>query len=294
MFGGRKTMRNRLNSPLPSFFAPAPEALLSAPRPGPHPLEVYDITYLHFHDNLELGVCVSGQGACQVEGVLYPFAAGDVQIIFPFQSHLSRSEGAQQSRWFWLNIDPMRLLAAWGAPGLARLERLLHTGMGLCGIIDGTRYPLIRELVARVVLSGGEQRRLSCLYALIEELAAESQALPKLSLRPSRQFVQLSPALERVQACLDEGRAPRVDELCRACALSPAAFRRAFQLAMGQPPQQYILACQMKKAQRLLLLTDTSIAQIAQDVGYQDVSGFNRQFLRAFGLPPREYRARQG
>ncbi len=66
MFGGRKTMRNRLNSPLPSFFAPAPEALLSAPRPGPHPLEVYDITYLHFHDNLELGVCVSGQGACQV------------------------------------------------------------------------------------------------------------------------------------------------------------------------------------------------------------------------------------
>ena len=148
--------------------------------------------------------------------------------------------------------------------------------------------------MARVVLSGGEQRRLSCLYALIEELAAESQALPKLSLRPSRQFVQLSPALERVQACLDEGRAPRVDELCRACALSPAAFRRAFQRAMGQPPQQYILACQMKKAQRLLLLTDTSIAQIAQDVGYQDVSGFNRQFLRAFGLPPREYRARQG
>ena len=144
------------------------------------------------------------------------------------------------------------------------------------------------------MLSGGEQRRLSCLYALIEELAAESQALPKLSLRPSRQFVQLSPALERVQACLDEGRAPRVDELCRACALSPAAFRRAFQRAMGQPPQQYILACQMKKAQRLLLLTDTSIAQIAQDVGYQDVSGFNRQFLRAFGLPPREYRARQG
>ena len=86
MFGGRKTMRNRLNSPLPSFFAPAPEALLSAPRPGPHPLEVYDITYLHFHDNLELGVCVSGQGACQVEGVLYPFSAGDVQVIFPFQS----------------------------------------------------------------------------------------------------------------------------------------------------------------------------------------------------------------
>lgn len=287
-------MRNRLISQLPSFFAPAPEALLSAPRPGPHALEVYDITYLHFHDNLELGVCVSGRGACQVEGVLYPFEVEDVQIIFPFQTHLSRSEGPQQSRWYWMNIDPVRALGAWGAPDLARVERLLYTRMGLCGIIDRARYPLIRELVVRVVLAEGEQRRLSCLYALIEELAAESQSLAPLSLKPSRQFLQLSPALERVQNCLNEGRAPQVDELCHACALSPAAFRRAFHLAMGQPPQQYILACQMKKAQRLLLLTDRSITQIAQDVGYQDASGFNRQFSKVFGMPPREYRARLG
>lgn len=130
--------------------------------------------------------------------MLYPFAAGDVQIIFPFQSHLSRSEGARQSRWFWLNIDPMRLLAAWGAPGLARLERLLHTGMGLCGIIDGARYPLIRELVARVVLSGGEQRRLSCLYALIEELAAESQACPSFRCAPRANLCSFRP---RWNAC---------------------------------------------------------------------------------------------
>ena len=44
----------------------------------------------------------------------------------------------------------------------------------------------------------------------------------------------------------------------------------------------------------MLLLSDESITQIALAVGYQDVSGFNRQFLNAFGVPPREYRRLDG
>lgn len=182
----------------------------------------------------------------------------------------------------------------WGAPDLARVERLLYTRMGLCGIIDRARYPLIRELVVRVVLAEGEQRRLSCLYALIEELAAESQSLAPLSLKPSRQFLQLSPALERVQNCLNEGRAPQVDELCHACALSPAAFRRAFHLAMGQPPQQYILACQMKKAQRLLLLTDRSTRKSPRMWAIRMRPALTASSARCLVCRPGEYRARLG
>ena len=32
------------------------------------------------------------------------------------------------------------------------------------------------------------------------------------------------------------------------------------------------------------------LAEAAQAVGYEDVSGFNRQFLRAYKIPPRRYR----
>lgn len=286
-------MRNRSIFSLPAFFAPAPQSWLSTPAQAPSPLEVFDITYLHFHDSLELGVCVSGRGCCVVEGKEYPFSAGDVQVIFPFQSHLSRSEGGEYSRWYWLNIDPLRLLSAWGAPGLPRLKRLLETGMGLCGILDRARHGLAAELVARVTLPGEEARRLACLCALIEELAGESRGLPPLKLQPERPFTRLVPALDAVRQALERGESPAVSSLAAACGLSAAPFRRAFRQAMGQSPQQYILSCQMKKAQQLLLLTDTPITQIALAVGYQDVSGFNRQFLRAFSISPQAYR-RQG
>lgn len=283
-------MPNRSISMLPSFYDPvSPHTLDNAVR-TPCALEVFDITYLHFHSVLELGVCTSGHGCCIVEGKEFPFEAGDVQIIFPFQSHLSRSEGDEYSRWYWLNVNPLQQLSQWGAPDLPRLEKLLYTQMGLYGIIDRRKYPLIAELIARVTLPGKQALRQACLCALVEELAAQSKGLSALELRPERAFTRLEPALQLTQHELKNARIPSVAALAQACAMSPAAFRRAFHQVMGQSPQQYIQTSQMRQAQRMLLLTDASVTEIALSVGYQDVSGFNRLFLRTFGVPPRQYR----
>lgn len=287
-------MRNRSISSLPAFFAPAVSRSLSDQEARPGPLEVVDITFLHFHASMELGVCESGQGVCIVEGREYPFKAGDAQLIFPFQRHLSRSEGPEMSRWYWLNLDPIRLLGKWGAPELQRLETLMREEMGICGIITPEEKPFLAELIRHVTLPGPENRRLACLYALIEELAAQSRGLPMLALRPERRFAQLVPAVEAIETGLAVGEPPSVSALSALCALSPASFRRCFHQAMGQSPARYIQACQMKRAQWLLLYSDASVTQIAQAVGYQDVSGFNRQFLQSFGMPPRQYRQSGG
>ena len=88
-------MRNRSFLTLPSFYVHAEPSRLDERSAEAGPLEIFDITYLHFHSVLELGVCASGRGTCVVEGENMPFAEGDVQIIFPFQRHLSRSEGGE-------------------------------------------------------------------------------------------------------------------------------------------------------------------------------------------------------
>ena len=195
-------MRNRSCTDLPSYYAPSPGAWLKNDRP--YPLEVYDITSLHFHDTLELGVCSECQGVCRVEDREYPFCEGDVQVIFPFQNHLSRSEGGRQSKWYWVNLDPLDVLGTWGAPELGRLEQMLREKMGLCGILDRKKYPFLCELVRHVVLPGEETRRLVSLYALIVELAKVSSDLPKLSLSPARHFSRLLPAIEQMQSRLEE------------------------------------------------------------------------------------------
>ena len=283
-------MRNRSCMDLPSYYAPSPGAWLKNDRP--YPLEVYDITSLHFHDTLELGVCSEGQGVCRVEDREYPFCEGDVQVIFPFQNHLSRSEGGRQSKWYWVNLDPLDVLGTWGAPDLGRLEQMLREKMGLCGILDRKKYPFLCELVRHVVLPGEETRRLVSLYALIVELAKVSSDLPKLSLSPARHFSRLLPAIEQMQSRLEEDLSTGVPAMAEACGLSCAQFRRDFLASMGCSPQQYTLNCRMQKAQRLLLLTDRKITDIALAVGYQDASGFNRCFREHFGVSPRQLRQR--
>lgn len=283
-------MRNRSCTDLPSYYAPSPGAWLKNDRP--YPLEVYDITSLHFHDTLELGVCSEGQGVCRVEDREYPFCEGDVQVIFPFQNHLSRSEGGRESKWYWVNLDPLDVLGTWGAPELGLLEQMLREKMGLCGILDRKKYPFLCELVRHVVLPGEETRRLVSLYALIVELAKVSSDLPKLSLSPARHFSRLLPAIEQMQSRLEEDLSTGVPAMAEACGLSCAQFRRDFLASMGCSPQQYTLNCRMQKAQRLLLLTDRKITDIALAVGYQDASGFNRCFREHFGVSPRQLRQR--
>lgn len=287
-------MRNQSNHGLPSQYEPAIVNWLDTPSAQPHGLEVFQINCLHFHSHVELGYCVSGQGTCIIEGEEQPFRAGDAQMIFPFQNHLSRSEGQESSRWYWLNIDLLELLSAWGAPDLPRMERLLNQEMGLCGIIARERYPLLAELIARVILVKDEKRRMACLCALIEEMAGESAEMPKLLLKPSRGFARLAPAIDAIHAALKQGETVQMDELANLCAMSTASLRREFIRVMGVSPSAYRQNCQMKKAQQLLLLTQMPITQIALSIGYEDVSGFNRQFMRAFGMQPREYRKQEG
>lgn len=282
-------MPNRSLSKLPAFFEPAVSDDLSQRIARAYPLDVYEITYLHCHTQLELGVCVSGNGVCVVEGVEYPFTAGDVQIIFPFQNHLSRSEGDETSLWYWLNLDPMHLISRW----FPRLERLLHTAMSLCGIIDRNAHPLAAHLIKRVVLSDVQPLRMQCLCTLIEVLAEDSRGMETLMLRPDQPFERLEPALCLAEDRLKNGELPLAADMAAACRLSDASLRRAFQQVLGQSPQRYIQASQMRLAQHLLLFSDQSITQIAQAVGYQDASGFNRLFRRWFGMSPREYRARR-
>ena len=45
-----------------------------------------------------------------------------------------------------------------------------------------------------------------------------------------------------------------------------------------------------KKAARMLLDTDNSVAEVAEQLGYVSVSGLYRQFSRQFGMTPGEYR----
>ena len=84
-------------------------------------------------------------------------------------------------------------------------------------------------------------------------------------------------------------------ELCLADLLAEAHmsksyFLRLFRRYMGTTPYNYLVNFRITQAKELLVLTDHSVSEIAQEVGFGDASNFSTRFAKATGQSPLQYR----
>jgi AraC family L-rhamnose operon transcriptional activator RhaR/AraC family L-rhamnose operon regulatory protein RhaS len=83
-----------------------------------------------------------------------------------------------------------------------------------------------------------------------------------------------------------------LEELVVISGMSRTNYIRMFEATMGTSPINYLIGLRIEEASRLLRSTDRSITDIAFDVGFSDSNYFSRQFRKAHGQSPREYRRR--
>ena len=65
---------------------------------------------------------------------------------------------------------------------------------------------------------------------------------------------------------------------------------RGFTRLIGEPPMRYLARWRIQLAAHQLRNTDTPLARIAAQVGYESEAAFNRAFKRHFGVPPAAWR----
>lgn len=81
-----------------------------------------------------------------------------------------------------------------------------------------------------------------------------------------------------------------LDDLAAIAGLSRCHFARLFRAVAGVPPNQYVIHTRLLAAARLLENTAAPIAQIALEVGFNDLSHFNASFKAAFARTPSAWR----
>ena len=85
-----------------------------------------------------------------------------------------------------------------------------------------------------------------------------------------------------------------VDMLARTVGLSRSALAERFTRLLGMAPMQYLAAWRIQVAAHELLGSGKSVAQVAQEVGYESEASFTRAFKRALGAPPATWRRERG
>ena len=82
----------------------------------------------------------------------------------------------------------------------------------------------------------------------------------------------------------DLGRKWTLEEISAESGLSPSQFSRLFTKQYGEPPIQNLIHRRMKEAKRLVLETSLSLNEISDQLGYENQSFFERQFLKHIGF----------
>jgi AraC family transcriptional regulator len=87
-------------------------------------------------------------------------------------------------------------------------------------------------------------------------------------------------------------RNPTAAEVASQVGLSRSRFFEQFRRCMGVSPQHYIDWVRMSHAIQLLGTSDKSLAEIANELGFEEHSHFTRFFAQHMGVPPGDFRRR--
>ena len=154
-----------------------------------------------------------------------------------------------------------------------------------------------RPLIAQLELQLQRWREAGwCLTTKLPLLDAEGEIIGlvgvsqdlRLPDASTREFQHVLAAVTYAEAHLESP--PTVPQVAKVAGMSRFQLDRRMRAVFGLPTGQWLVKVRLDRAQRMLRNTDDPIAHIALRAGYTDQSAFTRQFRRATGLSPRDFR----
>lgn len=81
-----------------------------------------------------------------------------------------------------------------------------------------------------------------------------------------------------------------LEDIAKACQLSPSAFIKGFRKSLGTSPHQWLLLQRIEHAIELMRSANLPLVDIALTCGFTDQSHFTRIFTKKMGMSPGAYR----
>ena len=284
------------------FFPPdgCPVALrtIQGDAPIQHEGDLTDVR--HTHDFAELIIITRGGGMHWIDGTAYPVQAGDVFLIQDNTEHyfcerhdLEMYNIMFDDSYLRDHLRSLRSLSGFNAFFLFEpLFRKRHAFMSKLHLAPDAMLAMRKNLNdmlsdIRKQLPGSDLLALAKLLEIFVVIAREYSCSPDSNVQT---LFRLGEVISRIENNYRERWT--VSRLSRIAAMAPSTFLPVFKEATGMSPIDYLLHVRISKAAEMLLNSNQSITDIANNCGFRDSNYFSRQFRNFYNCSPRDYRKR--
>ena len=262
------------------------------------PQDFLSVPY-HWHLEMEIIYIKKGRGRVSIDLDAYTVEEGDIIFVAPGQLHGISQYEAERMEYeniiFDLNMlisqnndvcstdffSPLRHshmldknIFSRNDESYAHISKCLDEADNIC-----RTFPPAYQLAIK-----------SCLFALFYELFSRRRLSSK-AVKPPKSLERIKFVIKYVENHYQDK--ITIEQIASFCDYSQSHFMKFFKNSMGTSFIDYLNDYRLVMAARLLLSSDSSILSIAEEVGFENLSYFNRSFKKKFGKTPSAYRIAQ-
>ena len=256
----------------------------------------FSSVFLHWQDTMEIIYIKKGVGMAQVDLTVFEIHAGDILLVPPGHLHGLEQRFGQHMEYENIIFD---------------LDFLGGHMMDICSL----KYliPLSNGLISFPVCIKPSDPHYEEISACLDdadtlcdkrypgyELGVKADMIRLFSLlfrytTQKENVLETTQDLERLKSVLhfikDHYQSPvKVQDAALYCGYSESHFMRWFRQMTGTSFLNYLNRYRLEQAYKECKNTKKTVLQIAEETGFDNLSNFNRQFKKRFGITPRELR----
>ncbi len=270
---------------------------------------------LHWHEEMELIYIKKGRGIVTVDYFSHHVKVGDILVIVPGRLHSIEQEPGYSMEYENIIFQPSMLLPRQADVCSTRYFQPLFQNQisipeylspdcsyykdAACCLDQADR--LCQDCPPAYEISVKAQI-LQFFYILFSAASPDSSCSGKKGTgrqsqekragsRPGK-YLQSIEKTKLISKYIENHYAEKlsIEKMAQACSLSQSHFMKFFKSTFGMPFITYLKEYRLIMASRLLLTSSSTILEIAQETGFENLSYFNRSFKAMYKQTPTEFR----